>query len=70
MSKEPVRVSDAFRRPILVGQVWRDAVGDFRIMATAEKYAMARRKGAAPFVRAFNQIWEFSTLVDTNKVKP
>lgn len=61
---------DTFRRPILVGQVWRDAGGEFRIMATAEKYAMARRKRAAPFVRDFKQIWEFATLVDTNKVKP
>lgn len=33
-----------------VGQVWKDEMGEVRIMAVAEGYVMARRKGCAPFL--------------------
>lgn len=63
-----------FVRPILVGQVWRDnslyGNGTFRIMAVAERYAMARRKGAMPFVISFGDLRKRAELVDTNKEQP
>jgi hypothetical protein len=37
------------------GECWRDEHGPVRIMAIVEGYVVARRKGAAPFLRTIRQ---------------
>lgn len=43
-----------------MGQWWRDPHGEVRVMTVCEGYVMARRPGAAPFVKsASNFMQEF-----------
>lgn len=37
------------------GEQWRDEHGPVRVMAIVEGYVVARRKGAAPFLRTIRQ---------------
>lgn len=43
---------------IKAGAKFSDVIGEIRIMAVAEKYAMVRRKGCMVFVLSFKEIIE------------
>jgi hypothetical protein len=50
-------------KDIKPGMVFRDPFGTFKIMAIAEKWAMVRRRGAAPFCLSLKNIlqWDLVT---------
>jgi hypothetical protein len=51
-----MHVREALYAHVKPGARFRDEVGEFRVMAVAEGWAMCRRKGCSPFVRSVRDI--------------
>lgn len=52
------------------GQYWKDAVGQFRVMAVAENYVMCRRRGVVPFVLPIKKFYDLIRLHVAIKDQP